>query len=84
MRLADQVLQSLNSHAWEGDPTGPTGPHEIPAPSFEAGHALRGPISWRHPGLAAVGADGPLSHRRAGHSESVPKEMARKWLITDA
>lgn len=47
MRLADQVLRSLNSHAWEGVPTGPTGPRDIPAPAFEPGHALRGPISWR-------------------------------------
>jgi predicted dehydrogenase len=49
MRLADQVLQSLNSHAWEGVAAGPTGPHETPVPSFGTGpgHALRGPISWR-------------------------------------
>jgi predicted dehydrogenase len=50
MRLADRVLQSLNSHTWEGIPSGPSGPHDIPAPSFEAGHALRGPISWRTQG----------------------------------
>jgi len=47
MRLADRVLRSLNGHAWEGVPSGPTGPHEIPVPSFEPGHYLRGPISWR-------------------------------------
>ena len=47
MRVADQVLRSLNSHAWEGVPGGPTGPREIPAPAFAPGHALRGPISWR-------------------------------------
>jgi predicted dehydrogenase len=47
MRLADQVLRSLNSHSWEGLPGGPTGPHDLPAPGFQPGHALRGPISWR-------------------------------------
>ncbi len=47
MRLADQILKSLNSHAWEGVPSGPTGPRDLPAPVFESGHALRGPISWR-------------------------------------
>lgn len=47
MNLADQVLQSLNSHAWEGDPSGPVGPLEPPIPSFGAAHTLRGPISWR-------------------------------------
>jgi predicted dehydrogenase len=47
LRLADQVLRSLNAHAWEGVPGGPTGPREIPAPSFEPAHTLRGPISWR-------------------------------------
>lgn len=49
MRLADQVLRSLNSHAWEGEALagGPSGPHHLPAPSAEQGHALRGPISWR-------------------------------------
>ena len=32
----------------------------IPAPAVRAGHALRGPISWRHPG-GATGVDEPLS-----------------------
>ncbi|MGE3821107.1 MAG: hypothetical protein AB7I30_16970, partial [Isosphaeraceae bacterium] len=39
MRLADQVLQSLRGHDWEG---------VVPASEpVSAGHALRGPISWR-------------------------------------
>ena len=50
MRVADQVLRSLNGHAWEGVPGGPTGPLEIPVPGFEPAHPLRGPISWRHQG----------------------------------
>ncbi len=50
MRLADQVLQSLNHHAWEGLPDGPTGPHDLPAPAFDSSHTLRGPISWRMQG----------------------------------
>jgi predicted dehydrogenase len=49
MRLADQVLRSLNAHAWHGaggvpgadDPTGSEGQAVGP------GHTLRGPISWR-------------------------------------
>jgi predicted dehydrogenase len=44
MRLADQVLQSLESHAWDGA----AGPPAASTPSATgAGHALRGPISWR-------------------------------------
>jgi predicted dehydrogenase len=44
MRVADQVLRSLNAHRWEGD--------LAHAPSAAAGHAevgsvLRGPHSWR-------------------------------------
>lgn len=35
IRLADQVLQSLRSHAWEGDPEGPIGPHNLPDPIAE-------------------------------------------------
>lgn len=41
MRLADQVLQSLRQHAWEGIST--------PSESMSTGHAMRGPISWRLP-----------------------------------
>ncbi len=47
MRLADRILASLNAHAWEGSPDGPTGPHQIPAPNLDSAHTLRGPISWR-------------------------------------
>jgi predicted dehydrogenase len=47
IRLADQVLRSLNSHTWEGVADGPTGPHQIPPPGVEPAHALRGPITWR-------------------------------------
>ncbi|MGE5756839.1 MAG: Gfo/Idh/MocA family oxidoreductase [Planctomycetaceae bacterium] len=48
MRLADQVLRSLNAHQWEGLPTGPTGPRDLPAPVSAPSPALRGPISWRN------------------------------------
>ncbi|MFO0907909.1 MAG: Gfo/Idh/MocA family oxidoreductase [Isosphaeraceae bacterium] len=42
MRVADQVLQSLKSHRWDGLATD-SGSSAVPDP----GHALRGPISWR-------------------------------------
>ncbi len=35
IRLADQVLQSLRSHAWEGRLDGPIGPHHLPEPLAE-------------------------------------------------
>ncbi len=35
VRLADQVLQSLRSHAWEGRVDGPTGPLDLPDPVAE-------------------------------------------------
>jgi predicted dehydrogenase len=47
MRLADQILQSIDAHQWEGTPSGPVGPHPPSVPGAEPGHALRGPISWR-------------------------------------
>ena len=40
MRLADQVLRSLESHRWEG--TGSSAP-----PPSETGSALQGPHAWR-------------------------------------
>jgi predicted dehydrogenase len=48
MRLADQVLQGINAHAWEGVPTGPTGPYVLPTPLGAPNPVLRGPISWRN------------------------------------
>jgi predicted dehydrogenase len=48
MRLADQILQAINTHQWEGLPGGPTGPHDLPAPIGIPSPALRGPISWRN------------------------------------
>ena len=35
IRLADQVLRSLRSHAWEGRLDGPTGPSDLPEPLAE-------------------------------------------------
>jgi predicted dehydrogenase len=32
MRLADQILRSLNTHHWDGSPTGPAGPLQLPEP----------------------------------------------------
>jgi predicted dehydrogenase len=57
MRLADQVLQSLNSHDWEGVST-PASPI-VPASS-----AIRGPISWRN----AKNRQGSLTRINPGES----------------
>jgi predicted dehydrogenase len=51
IRLADQVLRSLRSHAWEGTPGGPTGPHHLPEPLAEPIVNLPAPKSWRYRGL---------------------------------
>jgi predicted dehydrogenase len=48
MRLADQILRAIDTHEWEGVPTGPTGPHVLPAPLGTPSPVLRGPISWRN------------------------------------
>lgn len=42
MALASRVLDSLRSHAWEGNPNGPKGPDHLPAPLgplFDIGEA---------------------------------------------
>ena len=47
LRLADQVLESLNAHRWDrpsDTPIDATPMH----PSIETGHSLRGPIFWRN------------------------------------
>lgn len=43
MKLADQILKSLNGHKWQ---TEMAEPNEAPA-SSQAGHTFRGPLSWR-------------------------------------
>lgn len=48
IRLADQILRSLNSHAWEGRNDGPIGPRELPEPWNEPIANLSGPMMWRH------------------------------------
>ena len=61
MRLADQILQSINTHQWEGVPTGPTGPNLQSPALTDAAHTLRGPLSWRMQGArkgSGVQADG--------------------------
>ena len=46
MRLADQVLTSLQSHQWDGRPDGPIGPRGELAPAPIAN--LPAPKSWRY------------------------------------
>jgi predicted dehydrogenase len=48
MRLADQVLQSLNNHHWEGLSTTPAARPDLASPVAPASPAIRGPISWRN------------------------------------
>jgi predicted dehydrogenase len=43
MRLADQVLRSLDSHRWEGSPA----LSPLPAQPAESSSVLRGPHAWR-------------------------------------
>ena len=43
MKLADQILRSINAHKWEN-----VGQNAAEAATLsQAGHALRGPLSWR-------------------------------------
>ena len=48
VRLADQVLRSLEAHAWEGTLDGPIGPHQLPEPLAEPIANLPAPKSWRY------------------------------------
>jgi predicted dehydrogenase len=43
MRLADQVLRSLNAHHWDGE----AAPAPLPAQPVETSSLLRGPHAWR-------------------------------------
>ena len=43
MKLADQILRSINAHKWENLGQNPA----EAATLSQAGHALRGPLSWR-------------------------------------
>ena len=57
IRLADQILNSLRAHAWEGNADGPVGPADLPAPMAEPIVGLPAPKSWRYRGLR-VGGEG--------------------------
>jgi predicted dehydrogenase len=56
MRMADQVLRSLNAHRWDGD----LFPAPLPAQPVETSSVLRGPHAWRIKNLRH-------SPKRAGH-----------------
>ena len=43
MRVADEVLKSLNAHRWDGD----FSPTTLPAQPVETGSVLKGPHAWR-------------------------------------
>ncbi|WP_435016200.1 Gfo/Idh/MocA family oxidoreductase [Tundrisphaera sp. TA3] len=51
IRLADQILRSLNAHGWEGQLDGPHGPSELPEPMAEPIVGLPAPKSWRYRNL---------------------------------
>ncbi len=57
IRVAHRVLQSLRSHAWEGDPQGPTGPLHLPEPTAPPIAGLPEPKLFRYHGTK-VPADG--------------------------
>jgi predicted dehydrogenase len=48
IRLCEQVIRSLEQHAWEGRADGPIGPRELPEPWGEPIANLSGPMMWRH------------------------------------
>jgi predicted dehydrogenase len=53
MRLADQVIQEIKAHRWEGAETGDVvGQLAGPVTTPRAIHTIRGPISWRVQGGA--------------------------------
>ncbi|MDR3634906.1 MAG: Gfo/Idh/MocA family oxidoreductase [Isosphaeraceae bacterium] len=58
MRVADQVLQSLNGHQWDGVPQAAVGPPTTTTATADPGHPLRGPISWRLRGARGAAAEG--------------------------
>jgi len=47
VKLAEQIVQSLQAHEWDGTAGGPTGPRDLPTPTVEPIAGLLGPISWR-------------------------------------
>jgi predicted dehydrogenase len=51
IRVADQILKSLQSHAWEGRPDGPIGPFDLPTPSAEPISGLPAPKAWKYRGV---------------------------------
>jgi predicted dehydrogenase len=51
MELADQILRSVNAHAWEGVAAGRVDPRDLSAPVQPPSPAFRGPISWRIKGI---------------------------------
>jgi predicted dehydrogenase len=60
MRLADQVLQSINSHQWEGVATTPPARPDLGTPHAATSPAIRGPISWRN-AKARQGSSAPAN-----------------------
>ncbi len=46
--LADQILQGIETHHWDGVDEGPTGPHWLPEPAAEPIQGLPEPKLWRY------------------------------------
>lgn len=55
VRVADMILRSLRSHAWEGASDGPVGPFQIPEPLAEPIAGLPEPKLWRYRGARVAG-----------------------------
>ena len=56
IRVADMILRSLESHAWEGSAEGPIGPLSLPDPMADPIAGLPEPKLWRYRG-ARISAD---------------------------
>lgn len=48
LRVADQVVHSINTHRWEGTADGPIGPCELPSPLTEPNGGIPAPKLWRN------------------------------------
>jgi predicted dehydrogenase len=70
MRLADQILRSIQVHQWEGTSAGPTGPHLAVGTGVEPGHAVP-----RRPHILANSDDSPGRSSAVGSVSGGPASL---------